>query len=153
MRSDRLEPLPPSLSPLSGAALKATLASPSAATLGAERTLLEAVLLSLPLRREPSSSVDAEIEAARALLGWLRETAAGDFSSSLEEDEKALEELRAKRSVREGVDEEGADEEMRTAMILTYRIGRKRLWALAEKVLEAHVEVQLGKRDTKDNQA
>lgn len=115
--------MPAGLAPLSGAALKRTLA---ARPPEASPALLEAALLSLPLRRGPSAGEPSEHAAASALLAWLADTSS-DFATSEAQDEATL----------VGMEGEPAHDP-RFAAVVRYRLSRKRLCRLVAEVLEAH---------------
>ena len=109
-RHDRLRlPASEGLPALSGAALKATLAS-HRGRWSATPELLEAALLSLPLHRRPPPPPAEEARAARALLDWLAQVAAADFATPLEADEVTISELeRGAPSPSEGSEERGVE--------------------------------------------
>jgi hypothetical protein len=132
-RHDRLF-LPASLPPLSGAAIKATLAV-HRQQWAEQPALLEAALLSLPLSRGPPPPAAEEAAAAAAALAWLEETAAADFVTSLEEDEAALDRAAAAEAAAEA-------SPPWLAPVLRYRLQRKQLWRVAAEVLRAHVAEQ-----------
>ena len=143
-RHDRLR-LPAELPPLSGAALKATLAvhrgrwSDSA-------ELLEAALLSLPLHRAPPPPPTEEALAARAALDWLAQVAADDFVTPLDADLERCEGSEGGEggdaAAGDAAAGEGRGEAAWSAPVLRYRVQRKRLWRVAEEVLRAHLAEQ-----------
>ena len=142
--NDRL-PFPSELAPFSGDALRATLRTHSGRWAD-DAALLQAALLSLPLTRE-ARSADDDAAATRAAVGWLRETAAAEFTTSLQRDEELLR-LHAK-GLLDGSPAAGgaaATGDDRWVVALHYRIQRKRLWRLAEEVLTTHLD-ELGKDD------
>ena len=96
-----------------------------------DAALLQAALLSLPLTRDARSADDAA--ATRAAVGWLRETAAAEFTTSLQRDEELLR-LHAK-GLLDGspAAESRATGDDRWVVALHYRI-QQRLWRLAEEV-------------------
>ena len=99
-----------------------------------------ASLLSLPLTREPSPGGAAEAKHATAILQWLKQAAADEFSTSREDDEAMLDVLQQRAAEGEKDDEEADGEEAIMACVLAYRVQRKKLWEVAIDVLEAHVE-------------
>ena len=118
-RHDRLG-LPEGLPPLSSEAVRVTTKA-NAGRWDSAGPLFEAALLSMPLTREPSQGAAAEREAAASIAQVLRDTAAQDFATSLEEDEA----------------NSGAST---STMALQYRMLRKRLFKVALDVLAAHQE-------------
>ena len=142
--NDRL-PFPSELAPFSGDALRATLRTHSGRWAD-DAALLQAALLSLPLTRD-ARSADDDAAATRAAVDWLRETAAAEFTTSLQRDEELLR-LHAK-GLLDGSPAAGgaaATGDDRWVVALHYRIQRKRLWRLAEEVLTTHLD-ELGKDD------
>ena len=92
-------------------------------------------------------SADDDAAATRAAVGWLRETAAAEVTTSLQRDEELLR-LHAK-GLLDGSPAAGgaaATGDDRWVVALHYRIQRKRLWRLAEEVLTTHLD-ELGKDD------
>jgi len=130
-RHDRVLGMPEALAPLSAAAVRQTTAA-CKGRWDAAGAYFEAALLSMPLTREPSAGPAAEVEAAKQIETWLRETAEREFASGLEEDEAEQRQPEARAY--------GSDEAVRGAL-LAYRVQRKRLWATAVDVLAAHQEV------------
>ena len=158
-RHDRILHLPPTLAPLSAAAVRQT----TGACKGrweAAGPLLEAALLSLPLSREPSRGAAAEVSAAAGIRAWLEQTGACEFATSLEEDETRMRERASRRPGRDdlrrgaaartdGGDDadDDADADAQYGLedaLLAYRVQRKRLWATTLDVLTAHQEVHGG---------
>lgn len=156
-RHDRILHLPPTLAPLSAAAVRQT----TGACKGrweAAGPLLEAALLSLPLSREPSRGAAAEVSAAAGIRAWLEQTGACEFATSLEEDETRMRERASRRPGRDalrrgaaartdGDDDDDADADAQYGLedaLLAYRVQRKRLWATTLDVLTAHQEVHGG---------
>ena len=158
-RHDRILHLPPTLAPLSAAAVRQT----TGACKGrweAAGPLLEAALLSLPLSREPSRGAAAEVAAADGLRAWLEQTGASEFATSLEEDESRMRERASRRRGRDDLrrgaaartdddddddDDDDADAEYDLEdALLAYRVQRKRLWTITLDVLQAHQEVHGG---------
>lgn len=156
-RHDRILHLPPTLAPLSAAAVRQT----TGACKGrweAAGPLLEAALLSLPLSREPSRGAAAEVSAAAGIRAWLEQTGACEFATSLEEDETRMRERASRRPGRDdlrrgaaartdGGDDDDDDADAQYGLedaLLAYRVQRKRLWATTLDVLTAHQEVHGG---------
>ena len=158
-RHDRILHLPPTLAPLSAAAVRQT----TGACKGrweAAGPLLEAALLSLPLSREPSRGAAAEVSAAAGIRAWLEQTGACEFATSLEEDETRMRERASRRPGRDDLrrgaaartdggddDDDDADADAQYGLedaLLAYRVQRKRLWATTLDVLTAHQEVHGG---------
>lgn len=158
-RHDRILHLPPTLAPLSAAAVRQT----TGACKGrweAAGPLLEAALLSLPLSREPSRGAAAEVAAADGLRAWLEQTGASEFATSLEEDETRMRERASRRPGRDDLrrgaaartdggddDDDDADADAQYGLedaLLAYRVQRKCLWATTLDVLTAHQEVHGG---------
>ncbi len=141
-RHDRILHLPSGLTPLSAAAVRQT-TSACPGRWDAAGALFEAALLSLPLTRAPSGGAAAEVAAAEAVEAWLRQTAACEFATSLEQDEeRQCEREQLRRDGQPGGG--GAPSECRYGVedaLLAYRVQRKRLWATALDVLAAHREV------------
>lgn len=158
-RHDRILHLPPTLAPLSAAAVRQTTAA-CKGRWAAAGPLLEAALLSLPLSREPSRGAAAEVSAAAGIRAWLEQTGACEFATSLEEDETRMRERASRRPGRDdlrrgaaartdGGDDDDADDDADAQYgledaLLAYRVQRKRLWATTLDVLTAHQEVHGG---------
>jgi hypothetical protein len=156
-RHDRILHLPPTLAPLSAAAVRQTTAA-CKGRWAAAGPLLEAALLSLPLSREPSRGAAAEVSAAAGIRAWLEQTGTCEFVTSLEEDETRMRERASRRPGRDdlrrgaaartdGGDDDDDDADAQYGLedaLLAYRVQRKRLWATTLDVLTAHQEVHGG---------
>uniref|UniRef100_A0A7S3F2R2 SET domain-containing protein n=1 Tax=Haptolina ericina TaxID=156174 RepID=A0A7S3F2R2_9EUKA len=119
---DRLPKPPPTYVPLSRTALNATLHS-----LASPPPMLAAVWSSLPHTAPPDNwRCAGEADAAARLLDWMHTQTPTEFVTTLSEDLVALDALAG--------DATGVE-----ATVLRYRVGRKRLWVVAEEVLTSHV--------------